>query len=287
MAVEQSSLPAAANKNAGRQTLRRGRRRPTVRIIRATVTGVALLVIWQLYAQFFLADYVARPLGVITSIPTVVFKGLPPQGLASRPSFGADVGATYLAIIEGTLIGTLIGGLLGLGMGRIRAVRAFFTLYVRGLYAMPLIALVPIATVWLGYNWKTRLVVVVVAVVLPVTVTTADGTRATPTELIDVGRIFGAKRRHLWFGISLPAALPHIMTGLQLGISRAVTNCVAVEVLANVAGLGLSTFALSAEFHEDYAFVYVIALAIFAVAARGLMFWLRRRVAPWYETSGT
>lgn len=285
MAIEET-VPPAITEDGPRQA-KPGRRKVWVRPLRATLTGIALLVIWQLVARYELPSYVGRPIGIIGSIPVVVVKGLPPQGLETPPSFGATLWMTYGAIIEGTLAGTFAGTVLGLLMGRIPQVRWFFTIYVRGLYAMPLIALVPIVTLWLGYNWKTRLVIVFVAVILPVTVTTSDGTRATPSELIDVGRLFGARPWNIWFGISLRSAIPHIMTGLQLGISRAVTNCVAVEVLANVAGLGLSTFALSAEFKENDAYVYVIALTLFAVLARSLIFRLRRIVAPWYVTTGT
>jgi ABC-type nitrate/sulfonate/bicarbonate transport system permease component len=270
-----------------RRANQKRRFRPSRRFIRSTIAGIGLLLLWELVARVALPDYVGRPSGIIGAIPLVVVKGLPDQGLSSAPSFGSDLWATYAAIIEGTLLGTFVGAILGLAMGRVPQVRWFFGIYVQGLYAMPLIALVPLLTLWLGYGSMTRLVVVFVAVVLPVTVTTSDGTRATPTELLDVGKVFGARTRHIWFGISLPAAVPHIMAGMQLGISRAVTNSVAVEVLANVAGLGLSTFALSASFKENEAFVYVIALAIFAIALRSLIFKLRSKVAPWYVTTGT
>lgn len=285
MAVDQT--PALTAEDEQRQPRPQRHRKVWVRPLRATLTGIIVLVAWELFARYELASYVGRPSGILAAIPTVVVKGLPPQGLETQPSFGATLWMTYAAIIEGTLLGTLAGTVLGLLMGRVRQVRWFFTIYVRGLYAMPLIALVPIFTLWLGYNWKTRLVIVFIAVVLPVTVTTSDGTKATPSDLIDVGRLFGARPWHIWLGISLRSAVPHIMAGLQLGISRAVTNCVAVEVLANVPGLGLSTFTQSAQLHEDDAYVYVIALALFAVLARSLIFRLRRIVAPWYVTTGT
>lgn len=285
MAIEEQAARVSAG--TGRSEAKSRRRRPWVRPLRATITALIALVIWEVAARYVFPSYVGRPTGILAAIPTVVVKGLPSQGLETQPSFGATLWITYAAILEGTVLGTVAGAIVGLLMGRVKQVRWFLSLYVRGLYAMPLIALVPIITLWLGYNWKTRLVVVFIAVFLPITVATCDGTRATPGELVDVGRMFGARPWHIWFGISLRSAVPHIMAGLQLGINRAVTNCVAVEVLANVAGLGLSTFALSAEFKEDDAYVYVIALMLFAVLARALIIGLRRVVAPWYESSGT
>lgn len=266
---------------------KRRRARSARRAVLGTLTAVAFLAIWEIAQRTALPSFVARPSSIITSIPTVSVKGLPSQGLGGQPSFGSALWASYSAILEGILLGTLVGVILGMAMGRIPQVGWFFATYVRGLYAMPLIALVPLITLWLGYSSKTRLAVIFIAVVLPVTVTTADGTRATPRDLLDVGQVFGARTHNKWFGIALPAALPHIMAGLQLAISRAVTNCVAAEVLANVSGLGQSTFALSAEFQENYAFVYVIALSLFAIILRALVLQLRKLVAPWYLTSGT
>lgn len=247
-------------------------------------TGLAFLGLWEGLARTILPSYVARPSGFIPAIPRVVFSAGSSQGLASTPSFGSDLLATSLAIVEGMALGTVVGALLGLAMGRVPQVRWFFTLYVRGLYSMPLIALVPLITLWLGYGSTARLAVVFVATVLPVTVTTTDGSQATASAYLDVGRVFGARFHQVWFGIALPAALPHIMAGVQIAMARAITNVVAVEVLATVPGLGLSTFALSSAFHENEAFVYVIALAAFAVGGRRLILAGRRRLAPWYQT---
>lgn len=250
------------------------------------VTGIGLLALWELVARAFLPDYVARPTGIVPAIPRVLFGSSTASSaidLGQTQSFWSDVLASCGAIVVGMVIGTVAGAILGLAMGRIERVRWFLTVYVRGLYAMPLIALVPLVTLWLGYGSAARLAVVVVATILPVTVTTADGSRATSQDYLDVGRIFGARGPQVWLGIALPAAIPHIMAGVQISMARAVTNVVAVEVLATVPGLGLSTYSNSSSFHENEAFVYVLALAAFAIGARRLIFLGRRRLAPWYD----
>jgi NitT/TauT family transport system permease protein len=111
---------------------------------------------------------------------------------------------------------------------------------------------------------------------------TADGTRAIPKDYLDVGQMFGAKTHHVWFGIALPAALPYIITGVELGFARGITNAIAVEVLASVPGMGMAVFTKSNELNENASLVYVLCLAIFAVGIRSLMISSRRRLAPWY-----
>jgi ABC-type nitrate/sulfonate/bicarbonate transport system permease component len=114
-------------------------------------------------------------------------------------------------------------------------------------------------------------------------VTTADGTRAIAKEYLDVGKMFGARPHHVWFGIALPAALPYIVAGIEMGFARGITNAIAVEVLASVQGMGMSVFTQSAELNENASFVYVVCLAVFAVGVRALMIGARRWVAPWYS----
>jgi NitT/TauT family transport system permease protein len=237
------------------------------------VAGAFLLVIWELYVRTQLPDFVATPSGIVMALPSTI----------ASASFWSDALASLGSIVEGVAIGTIAGILIGVAMGRVREVDWFMSTYIRALYALPLIALVPIVILWVGYQPAARLTIVVISTFLPVAVTTADGTRAIPKEYLDVGQMFGAKVHHVWFGIALPTALPHIVAGIELGFARGITNAIAVEVLASVRGMGMSVFTKSAELNENASLVYVLVLAIFAVGIRTLMVRSRQRLAPWYS----
>jgi ABC-type nitrate/sulfonate/bicarbonate transport system permease component len=241
--------------------------------IAPVIAGVILLAIWELYVRTQLPDFVATPIGVVMAIPSTV----------ASPSFWSDTVASLGSIVEGVAIGTVAGILVGVAMGRVREVDWFLSTYIRALYALPLIALVPLVIIWVGYQPAARLIIVALSAFLPVAATTADGTRAIPKEYLDVGRIFGAKTHHVWFGIALPTAMPHIVTGIELGFARGITNAIAVEVLASVQGMGMSVFEKSGQLNENASLVYVLALAIFAVGIRTLMIRSRQRLAPWYS----
>ena len=241
--------------------------------IAPVVAGAFLLLIWELYVRTQLPDFVATPSGIVMAIPATL----------AAPSFWSDTLASLGSIVEGVAIGTVAGILVGVAMGRVREVDWFLSTYIRALYALPLIALVPIVIIWVGYQPEARLTIVVISAFLPVAVTTADGTRAIPKDYLDVGRMFGAKTHHVWFGIALPTALPHIVAGIELGFARGITNAIAVEVLASVKGMGMSVFEKSGQLNENASLVYVLALAIFAVTIRTLMIRSRRWIAPWYS----
>jgi ABC-type nitrate/sulfonate/bicarbonate transport system permease component len=236
--------------------------------------GVVLLVVWELAVRAFLPDFVATPIGIVRAIPSTV----------ASAEFWSDVLVTLASILEGVAIGSIAGVLIGVAMGRVREIDWFLSIYIRVLYALPLIALVPIVILWVGYQPAARLVIVVISTFLPVAVTTADGTRAIPKNYLDVGKMFGARTHNVWFGIALPSALPFIMAGIELGFARGITNAIAVEVLASVPGMGMSVFTKSNELNENGSFVYVVCLAIFAIGVRSLMIRFRHWLAPWSRT---
>jgi ABC-type nitrate/sulfonate/bicarbonate transport system permease component len=237
------------------------------------LTGLAILVVWQVEVSTQLPDFVARPTGIIMAFPATV----------ASQEFWLDVVVSLGAILEGVFIGSVAGILVGVAMGRVREINWFLATYIRALYALPLIALVPLVIIWVGYSPASRLVIVIISVFLPVAVTTADGTRAIPKDFLDVGKMFGARTHNMWFGIALPSAMPHIVAGIELGFARGITNAIAVEVLASVPGMGMSVFTKSNELNENASLVYVVCLGVFAVGVRSLMIRARHWIAPWYH----
>ena len=127
---------------------------------------------------------------------------IPPT--VSSAEFWLDVAASLGAILQGVAIGSVAGVLVGVAMGRVREIDWFLSTYIRALYALPLIALVPLVIIWVGYQPAARLTIVIISVFLPVAVTTADGTRAINKDYLDVGKMFGARTHNVWFGIALP-----------------------------------------------------------------------------------
>ena len=237
------------------------------------VAGAVILAIWEFSVRANLPDFVATPTGVIRAIPSTM----------STAAFWLDVAQTLGSIIEGVAIGSIAGILIGVAMGRVRELNWFLSVYIRALYALPLIALVPLVIIWVGYQPAARMAIVIISTFLPVAVTTADGTRAISKEYLDVGKMFGARTHNIWFGIALPSAMPHIVAGIELGFARGITNAIAVEVLASVPGMGMSVFTKSNELNENASLVYVMCLAIFAVGVRALMIRFRHWLAPWYR----
>jgi ABC-type nitrate/sulfonate/bicarbonate transport system permease component len=256
--------PAAAERPSG------GRRR--VLLARVAV-GVAIVVGWQLGAAAFAPDYIARPLRTAGQVPAVL----------SSEQFLSAMGSTMLAVIEGLAIAVVVGTAAGLVMGRMRDIDRMLRLYVDSFYAMPLVALVPLLTVWFGYTPAARLAVVVIEATLPIAYSVAEGGRSVSPGYIEVARAYRAPWWRVWAGVALPASVPYLLSGIDLAIGRALIGAVVAEFIAGLNGLGYYILFNVRSFHQDMAMVAVFVLAAFALALRGAVGLAVRYGLPWYR----
>ena len=176
--------------------------------------AVLVLGTWELVVRLFAPAYVARPTGILRVLP---------ETLASAGML-RSAGITLRAVLEGLLIAVVSGTLVGLAMGRLRVVERLLGLYVNGLYAMPMVAILPLLTIWFGYSSAARLATVVFASFFPIAMNAGDGARSVPAEYLEVARACRARWTDVWFGITLPSSLPYLLAGVRLAIGRALVR---------------------------------------------------------------
>lgn len=257
--------------NAG---LAAGRRPERTQVFLArAAAGIGILVLWQVCATTLAPVYIARPSGVLGQLPAVL----------GSQAFWSAAGSTLLAVAEGLVIAVAAGTVIGLVMGRLRDIDRALRLYVDSFYAMPIVALVPLLTVWFGYTPTARLAVVVMEAILPVVFSVAEGGRSLSAEFTDVGRAYRAPWWRVWGGIALPASLPYVLGGIDLAIGRALVGAVVAEFIASLNGLGYYILFNVRSFRENDAMVALAVLIMFALAVRGLVGLFVRRGLPWYR----
>jgi ABC-type nitrate/sulfonate/bicarbonate transport system permease component len=236
--------------------------------------GIAILALWEIVARSFAAAYVARPSGILRVLP---------QTLGSAAVLRAAA-ITLGGVTQGLILAVILGTVVGLLMGSLKLVERLLRIYVNGLYAMPMIAIVPLLTIWFGYTGKTRLAAVVFAAFFPIAMNVSDGARSVPGEYLEVARSCRARPHHVWFGVTLPSSLPYLLAGLRLAVGRALVGAVVAEFFVSVDGLGFYILFQSRTFHHNQAFVAVLLLAAFALGIDALIGGLTRRYLPWYRT---
>src|SRR6185312_11206714 len=162
------------------------------------VGGIAILLAWELLVRWLAPNYVAKPSNILpVFIPTLTSEAMLEQAWA-----------TLWAVIQGLAISIVAGVVLGLAMGRVKFFDRLLRIYVTGLYAMPMTAILPLLTIWLGYSSGARLATVIFASIFPIAMSVCDGARSVPHEYLEVARSYRARWHHIWLGITLASSLP-------------------------------------------------------------------------------
>lgn len=199
-------------------------------------------------------------------------------------------GGTMLALLAGSLRQMLVGYALacavgfplGIAMGRSRVCDALFHPWVSMFVVTSVAALVPLFIVVLGTGFWFRVAVVFVASVWFAILTAYHGAKGIEPRWIEVGRSFAAGRLQLFWKVMLPALYPYLITGARLALVHAIRAMVVAEMFIIVgyggliynSGLLVSTAPLLG---------LIITLMLVGVAANGVLRWMGRTVAPWYE----
>jgi len=235
--------------------------------------GVVLLGIWEVGARAWAPAYVARPSGVLAVLPAVITSG----------AFLSAAAATLGAVVEGLAIALVLGIAVGIAMGRSFVVDRLIRYYVFGLFAMPMVAVLPLITLWFGYTGEARLATTVFAAFFSIVLNAADGARAVPLDSLEVGRSFRAPRWRVLTDIVLPASMPYLLAGIRLGAARALIGAVVAEFFISVNGLGFFILFNSRSFRHNQAIVAVLVLAGAGVGLEALVNWATRHYFPWYR----
>ncbi len=235
--------------------------------------GAIILLLWELIVRVFAPAYVAKPTGIIAAFP----------GVIGNPAFLSAAGSTLGAVAQGLMLALIFGTIAGLAMGRIPLVERMLRYYVSSLYAVPMVAVLPLVTLWFGYNADARLATIVFTAFFSIAINVTDGARAVPLEYLEVAKSFRAKSRHILFDITLPAAIPYLLAGIRLAAGRALVGAVVAEFFIAINGLGYYILFNSRTFRHDQAFVAVILLAAAGVGFEYIVNWLSRRFLPWHR----
>jgi NitT/TauT family transport system permease protein len=184
-------------------------------------------------------------------------------------------------LLLGFVIAAAIGIALGLLIGRYRSVEATTDWLVNALYATPLVAIVPLVTLWFGLGVAAKLFIITALAVFPILINTAAGVRDVSSSLIEVGEAFAAKEHEIFVKIILPSAVPFMMTGLRLGVGRAIIGMVVAEFFTAITGLGALIVKYGNQYDTASMFVPIFVLMLLGVVLTYLLRWAEKAVAPW------
>jgi ABC-type nitrate/sulfonate/bicarbonate transport system permease component len=250
----------------------RGHRNKIIRLV--SVVGV--LVAWEAFGRQIDPLFMSYPTAIGTAAIQMIRSG--ELTAAFLDSLGTLLLGFFVAAVSGIGIGLLIG--------RYRTVEAATDWLVNALYATPLVAIIPLVVLWFGLGFSAKLFIVVILAIFPILINTAAGVRNVPQPLLDVGFAFDATERQLFTKFILPASLPYMMTGLRLGVGRAIIGMVVAEFFTAITGLGALIVKYGNQYDTAAMFVPILTLMLLGVTLTALMRRLESWIAPWKDTIG-
>ncbi len=264
-AIEQLHVQEAMSLRAIRASLRAGMR---------VVSVILFLGVWQalavsgLFTPFQLPSFT----GVLGRIWTDAVAG----------DLWMNTAVTLYRAIAGFAIAGIGGIVLGMAMSRIRIAYWFFDPIVSIGFPMPKIAFLPVIILWLGVYDTPKITMIVFDAIFPVIAATMIGIEGVERELIWSARNMGAKERELLWQVVLPAALPQIMTGLQVALPLSLIVAVVTEMLMGGYGLGGAMITASRFANSPGVFAGIVEIAVVGYVLLKLMALIRRRLLLWH-----
>ncbi|MEM7544023.1 MAG: ABC transporter permease [Pseudomonadota bacterium] len=193
---------------------------------------------------------------------------------SSRALLAEHALITLLEVVIGLAIGAVLGAATAIHLAGSPRARAVLQPVLVFSQAIPVFALAPILTLWLGYGLWSKVFMAVLIIYFPITSAFFDGLMRTPQGYLDMARVMGATPGAIMRRIRIPAALPSLGSGLRLGAVYAPIGAVIGEWVGSSNGLGYLMLLANGRAKIDLMFAAVIVLGALSV----LLYWLVDRM---------
>jgi ABC-type nitrate/sulfonate/bicarbonate transport system permease component len=199
---------------------------------------------------------------------------------------GDLVAAAGFSLYRGTsglLLAVMVGALIGIVMAWWRPVDALVSPLVEMFYPMPKSALIPVTVVWLGFGDGSKILLIFLGCMLPVTLGAYNGARASDRMLVWSARSMGASRLRMLWDVVLPSAMPELLNGIRTALALSFILLVSSELIVARQGLGYLIGYLGADGDYEPMFAVVLTVAFLGFAADRLYMRMVGRVLAWRE----
>jgi taurine transport system permease protein len=149
-----------------------------------------------------------------------------------------DIWKSATRVLIGFLLASMAGVPLGLLMGMSKYVRAALNPIISIIRPLPALSWIPLSMLWLGIGEKQKYAIVFMGCFASVLVYTVAATLRVDVVLQRAARNLGASRLQVIRHVTLPGALPNILSGLKVVLAIAWTCVISAEMVGANTGLG-------------------------------------------------
>ncbi len=171
---------------------------------------------------------------------------------------GADlviqVGWTMLEAIMGFALGAGVAFIAASIFVHVRLIERSMLPWAIVLETVPIVAIAPLLTIWLGFGLAPKVVIAAIVCFFPVLVNTTRGLRSVAPQALELMHLLSASRWQVYFRVRLPSATPFIFSALKVASSLSVIGAIVAEFTGADRGIGYVV--VSASYRLDTALLF-------------------------------
>ena len=215
---------------------------------------LTVIVLWQLLSMLNLWPRVLfpSPLDVLVAFVQDLKSGVLLYNLA------ASLRSLGLGFLAGAGLALPLSYLMGLN----RRSRDFFDPLINLIQSIPGLAWIPFAILWFGLGQGAVTFIVAMSIFFPILYNVLTAIRMVQPVLIEATQTLGGSRKDVIVHVIFPATLPHLMTGLRLGISFGFRSLVGGEMIASTEGIGYAIYNAQQYFQSARIVVGMLAIGL-------------------------
>ncbi|MBO9400956.1 ABC transporter permease [Shimia sp. R9_3] len=226
-----------------------------MKILPAVAATLFALAVWQTIVS-------------LTELPRFILPG--PMLVAetwwtNRAVIAEHTLVTAQEVLLGLVIGTALGIFTALQLATSKTARLLVQPILVFTQALPVFALAPILTLWLGYGLWSKIAMAVLIIYFPVTSAFFDGLMRTPPGYLDLAKTMQASPSRVLWHIRVPAALPSLGAGVRLAAVYAPIGAVIGEWVGASKGLGYLMLLANGRAKTDLMFAAMLTLGVLSV----------------------
>lgn len=242
-------------------------------LVLSILSPILVLVGWELGVRtgFINARFFPAPTAIVDEA----------GGMIADGSLVTHTLVSLGRILPAFVVASALGISLGLLMGWSDRIYRIVDPLISAIYPLPKVVLLPIIFLLFGLNDTSRMVAIGAAVFLLVVINTVGGAREVDEDYIEAARDNGASGYSMIREVLFPATLPHIFSGLSLGMGVSFILIVVVEMIAADSGLGWIIWNAWDLFEIRRMYVAIVAINILGIVFTYGIEWLGKYMTRW------
>jgi sulfonate transport system permease protein len=237
------------------------------------IVQILILLVWHILAilELFPPTVLIPPLTIVSAI----------KELAGTGELWQHLSWSLRRVAEGFALGGGIGFILGGFLGVSKTVEKWIGPTLDALKQVPVFAWGPLMIVVFGIDEISKIAFIAAACFYPVLLSTYQGVRGVQKRYIEVATVFDLSRWETFRRISIPSALPVVITGVRQALALAWMAVVGAEIMGAESGIGFLMIQSRLLFQIDYVLAGVLVIGIVGITINALIEIIEKKFVPW------